>query len=124
MILSFLDLLLHFIHIAVIIINATFWIFLRTLRVAQVMLALTTASWFGLGFFYGFGYCFLTDWQWQVKTKLGEANLPNSYIKYILDALTGIDWAPLHVDVLTFVVFLISVFGCAIQTYRYRKVLG
>jgi hypothetical protein len=30
-------------------------------------LILTTFSWFILGIFYGFGYCFLTDWHWEVR---------------------------------------------------------
>lgn len=119
--LTFLDWLLHFLHIAVIVINTTFWISPKTIRVAQVMLLLTTISWFGFGFVYGFGYCFLTDWQWQVKEKLGETNLPQSYIKYALDNLTGKAWSPILVDSLTLIVFLISILGCGLQSYRYRS---
>lgn len=119
--LNLLDWLLHFLHIAVIVINTTFWLSSRTLRLAQVMLVLTTISWFGFGLVYGFGYCFLTDWQWQVKEKLGESNLPHSYIKYALDGVTGGDWSPLFVDSLTAAVFVISVVGCVISTRHFQK---
>lgn len=119
--LALLDWLLHFLHIAVILINTTFWIWPKTLRLAQVMLVLTAISWFGFGVAYGFGYCFLTDWQWQVKEKLGETGLPQSYIKYALDSLTEKDWSPVLVDSLTVLVFVISVIGCAIMSYRNRS---
>lgn len=115
-----LDWLLHFLHIAVIVVNTTFWISPKTLRVAQVTQGLTLISWFGFGIFYGFGYCVLTDWQWQVKEQLGETDLPYSYIKYALDGVTGVSWSPVLVDALTLVVFWASVLGCAIQTYRFR----
>ena len=51
-----------------------------------------------LGIFYGWGYCPFTDWHWEVKRKLGESNLPNSYVKYYVDKLTGYTWDPLAVD--------------------------
>ena len=48
--------------------------------------------------FYGWGYCPCTDWHWEIKRRLGEVDLPNSYIKYYADKLTGISWDPLTVD--------------------------
>ena len=47
--------------------------------------------------------CPCTDWHWQVKRKLGETELPASYIKYYLDYLTGQNWNPTVVDVLVLV---------------------
>lgn len=119
--LELLDILFHIFHISIIVINTTFWLSLRTLRIAQVTLVLTAISWFGFGFFYGFGYCFLTDWHWQIKEELGETNLPLSYIKLVLDRTTGMNWEPEVVDKWTFIVLIVSVLGCLIQTFRPRK---
>ena len=56
------------------------------------MLSLTGASWLFLGLIVGtLGYCPLTDWHFKVLEKLGKTNIPNSYIKYLADRLTGLD---------------------------------
>ena len=49
---------------------------------------------------YGWGYCPLTDWHWQVKRALGETGLPASWVKYYLDRITGISWDTALVDAL------------------------
>ncbi len=85
-------------HLALIIFNLTGWIWKRTRRAHMFVICLTLASWTVLGFFYGFGYCPLTDWHWAVLEKLGKADLPNSYLKYLLDLLTGLDWNAQLVD--------------------------
>ncbi len=119
--LNLLDWAFHFFHLTVIIINLTFWIFPRTLRIAQITQLLTLLSWFGFGMFYGFGYCFLTDWQWQLKERMGEKELPMSYIKLVLDRTTGQDWNPELIDRATLVALLLAVVGCLIQTFRNKK---
>lgn len=68
------------------------WIWPRTRPLHLLVIGLTVSSWFVLGFFYGFGYCPFTDWHWQVKEALGETNLPNTYVKYYLDRLSGRQW--------------------------------
>ena len=115
-----LDWFFHFLHLSVILVNSTFWLFRPTLRMAQMTLVLTAFSWIVLGYFYGFGYCFLTDWHWQLKASLGETNLPNSYIEYLLEKVSGRDWSSFEADVLTGFVMAISVVGCTIQTLRQR----
>ncbi len=113
-----LDVIFHILHLSIILINLTFWMSFRTLKIAQATVSLTMVSWLGFGFFYGFGYCFLTDWQWQVKEKLGQTNLPASYIKYVLDLITGMNWNPELVDRMALVGLSFSVLGCLIQTIR------
>lgn len=54
---------------------------------------LTTLSWFGLGIWYGWGYCPCTDWHWQVRTRLGYHN-PPSYVQLLVRELTGIALSP------------------------------
>lgn len=119
--LEVLDTLFHVIHISFIIINTTFWMSKRTLRIAQVTLLATLTSWFGFGIFYGFGYCFLTDWHWQIKEKLGETDLPLSYIKLVMDRTTGRDWNAEVIDKATMIILILSVTGCIIQTFRLRN---
>lgn len=85
-------------HTAIVVFNLTGWIWPRTRRLHLLVIGLTCLSWFGLGVFYGWGYCPSTDWHWQVKRRLGETNLPSSYVKYYLDRLTGISWDPVVVD--------------------------
>lgn len=118
--LHILDLFFHIFHLSTIIINVTFWMTFRTLRIAQITLALTLLSWIGLGFIYGFGYCFLTDWHWQIKEKLGESDLPSSYIKFIVDRTFGVNSEPDTVNTFTWIVLAISLVGCLVQTLRKR----
>lgn len=85
-------------HLLLILFNLTGWIWKRTRRAHLFVICLTLASWTVLGFFYGFGYCPLTDWHWDVLEKMGKTNLPNSYLKYLLDLLTGLYWNAKLVD--------------------------
>jgi hypothetical protein len=116
--LQFLDSLFHVIHISIIIINMTFWFSFRTLKIAQVTLLLNMISWIGFGFWHGIGYCFLTDWNWRIKEKMGETNLPASYIKLVVDRTFKVNSDPLLVDWVTFVVLGVSLLGCLFQTIR------
>jgi len=78
--------------------NLTGWLWRRTRRIHLITIGLTILSWFGLGILYGWGYCPCTEWHWQVKYRLGEIDLPYSYVKYYADKLTGHSFNPLLVD--------------------------
>jgi hypothetical protein len=95
---QFLDIGLLVFHSALVLFNLTGWIWPRTRRVHLVTIALTLTSWLALGAFYGLGYCPCTDWHWDVKRRLGERDLPASYIEYYLERATGLDWNPGIVD--------------------------
>ena len=73
------------------------------------MLALTLFSWLILGFWYGFGYCFLTDWEWDVKRRLGETGLPNSFIQYLTNNVFGFNLSSNLVDAFTGGSFLVAI---------------
>jgi len=47
----------------------------------------------------------LTDWHWDIKRSLGETDLPNSFIKYLLDQSFNAEIDPLVVDTGTGAVF-------------------
>lgn len=112
------DIFLHFAHISLILFNLFGWIFPKTRRANLYCLLLTAISWFGLGIYYGIGYCPLTDWQWQVKLKLGQIDLPDSYIKYLANGLTGFDFDPVLVDVLTVVAFFSALVASVYVNFR------
>ena len=86
-------------HTCLTLFNLTGWLWRRTRRIHLITIGLTILSWFGLGLFYGWGYCPCTEWHWQVKYKLGEIDLPYSYVKYYADKLTGLSCDSLVVDV-------------------------
>lgn len=83
---------------------------------------LTAASWFVLGIWYGWGYCPLTDWHWGLKEKLGEKNLPNSFIKYFADKITDRDTDPLLVDAATLGCLAVAVIASVyVNFFRQEK---
>lgn len=92
------NILLAVFHIGLTLFNLVGWAFKKLRRIHLVTIALTLGSWVILGFFYGFGYCFLTDWHWEIKRQLGVQKLPNSFIKYYLDILFDADISPGVVD--------------------------
>jgi len=104
--LRILDYFLGFLHIAFTLFNLLGWIWPKTRKIHFITIALTAASWFILGICYGWGYCFLTDWEWSIKEKLGEHNLPSSFIKYFVDKTSGSDINPAVVNIATLILFL------------------
>ena len=103
---------LHLFHLMTVFFTLFGWIF-KEIRFAHLLLLIITfISWFGLGRFFGFGYCFITDWQWKIKKKLGERPIRGGYIKYLLDRITGRDFDPQKTATntmkLVFVIFFIS----------------
>lgn len=103
-----LDLVLPVLHGILVLFNLTGWAWRRTRRAHLVSITATLLSWTLLGLLYGFGYCPLTDWHWQIKRSLGERDLPASYVKYYLDRATGLDWDPTVVDVVVVVPALVA----------------
>jgi hypothetical protein len=117
---ALLDYFLVAFHGSLVLFNLTGWIWKRTRRLHLAVISLTFLSWFGLGVFFGWGYCPLTDWHWQVKGKLGETNLPDSYIKYYMDGLMGVDSLPFAVDTATLVLALSALVLSCVLNWRDR----
>ena len=99
-----LDIILEFLHIAIIGFNLFGWIFPKTRFLHWISVNITAFSWLVMGFFYGFGYCFLTDWHWQVKSLLNSMPPENSFITYFLHKM-GLHIESSIVDVITAVAF-------------------
>jgi hypothetical protein len=92
-------------HIALILFNLFGWTIKKLRKWNLLTLGLTAASWFLLGAFYGFGYCFLTDWHWQVREKLGYSTDSNSYIHFLFTSIFPITISERLVDLLTAILF-------------------
>jgi hypothetical protein len=98
---SFLDKFFIIFHTLFALFNLFGWIWRKTRKLNLLLLLLTLFSWLILGIWYGIGYCPLTEWHWQVRYRLGLYDMPGSYIKFLLDTLTGWDWNANVVDVMT-----------------------
>lgn len=107
MIWRILDIFFVVFHTGIIIFSLTGWILKKTRRLNLIVLGIIGSSWLFLGLIVGMlGYCPLTDWHFTVLEKLGRTNLPNSYVKYLADRLTGKDFNAHLVDSVTLYLFL------------------
>ena len=110
MIYSILDIFFIIFHSSLVIFNLVGWIWKKTRLYNLITLALTGASWLFLGMIVGTpGYCPLTDWHFRVLEKLGKTDLPNSYMKYLADRITGLDINASLVDNVTLYTFLAAI---------------
>jgi len=87
---KFLDLFFTVFHSCLVLFNLFGWIWKKTRLANLICLLLTGGSWVVLGIFYGFGYCPLTDWHFQVLGNLGYTGLPDSYLSFLFTRLTGL----------------------------------
>lgn len=119
---NFLNIFFHFVHLGLISFNLLGWLWKKTRKMNLLCLFLTFFSWFGLGLIFGIGYCPITEWHWQVKLRLGEYDIPASYIKYLLDNTVGPVFDSHLVDILTFSFFLIAlVFSIYLNRRDWRR---
>jgi len=105
---QFLNYFFFFFHTAFMLFNMSGWIFRKTRKWNLLTLLLTAFSWFILGIWYGWGYCLCTDWHWQIREKLGYHDKQNSYVEFLLEKLTGVDFNQNLVEKGTLIVFLMS----------------
>jgi hypothetical protein len=100
-----LDLFFFIFHSLLIIFSLFGWLCRRTRRLHFIVMLCIAFFWFFIGIWYGIGYCPFTDWHWDIRQALGDDNLPYSYIKFLLDSLTGLTFNPVLVDYLTGILF-------------------
>lgn len=106
--LQFIDYFFLVFHTGLILFNLFGWLWKPTRNGHLVVIILTFASWGILGIWYGWGYCPLTDWHWDVLYLLGETDLPNSYISYLLRRLLSVDMPDSWVDMMTLMLALLA----------------
>jgi len=101
-------------HSTWIIFNLFGWMWKKTRLANLITLSLTAFSWFILGIWYGYGFCPSTEWHWQVRIKLGIYDMPSSYLKFLIDSMTGLNISEGAVNIFAFV-FLILAFSVSIM---------
>ena len=87
--------------------NVTGWLFQKVRILHLFTMLLTLFSWVILGIWYGFGYCFCTDWHWRVREILGRPIESWSYIHFLIKEISGFNPDPYLVDKITVAVFLV-----------------
>lgn len=121
---QFLNIFFFIFHTVFTLFNIVGWAFTKTRKLHLVTLSLTAFSWFVLGIWYGWGYCFCTHWHWTVREKLGYNDSSHSYIHFLILKLTGANLNPQLVEIGTLVLFLLS-FALSIwfnvKSYRRRQ---
>ena len=118
--LIFLDYFFLIFHTLLILFNVFGWIW-KPLRLANLItLVLTGSSWFLLGIFYGFGFCPLTEWHFSIVEKLGETDLPYSYIQYLVSRISGIMPDEKLTDHLTLVFYFLALAASAFVNLKER----
>ena len=113
MLYPFLNIFFFVFHTVFPLFNIVGWTLPKTRKLHLITLSITAISWFVLGIWYGLGYCFCTDWHFQIREKMGYIDSSNSYIHFLILQLTGLNLNPKLVDNATLIVFLIS-FGLSI----------
>ena len=125
MIYHVLDYFFFIFHTSLILFNLFGWIFPKTRKWNLLTLLLTAFSWFVLGISHGWGYCIFTDWHWMVRNKLGYHDISYSYNHLLVLKLTGINFSPQLVDIVTVVGFFTAIIlsiWINIRDYRRRKI--
>ncbi len=107
--LQVLDIFYTAAHLLLIGFNLLGWIWPKTRSLHLWSVGITLFCWLVIGMWFGFGYCPLTDWHWQVKEQSGERNLPASFITYLLNNVFGMGINEQLSDVLTVVLFALAI---------------
>jgi hypothetical protein len=116
------DVALTVLHVAVVLAILFLWIPRRTRRWHLWLVLATALSWFALGLRYGIGYCFLSDWHWQVKRWRGQTDLPNSFIHHALADWLRLPLTETSTEVLTGLVFaFVGVLSLMLNIGEWRR---
>jgi hypothetical protein len=114
------DRLLYVGHLSAMLFIMFGWMLPETRMANWYVIVLVFLSWFGLGFVFGFGFCLLTGIQAKIRQRLGYAEPMDSFVKHVLDRVTGRDLNPLHVEIGTQAGFYISAAASAWVNFGHR----
>lgn len=118
----FLNYFFFIFHTALTLFNTLGWAWAKTRSWNLLTLLLTAFSWFVMGIWYGWGYCFCTDWHYDVRERLGYHDQQGSYIRFLVYKLTGKDFSEQLVENVTLIVFFISlILSIILNTRDYRR---
>lgn len=116
-----LDYVFLWFHTLLIVLNLFGWIFVKTRKLQRVALVITLFSWLVLGLVYGWGYCVLTDWHWNVLAELDRVPSQSVYVAYLLERLLHIQISRETSDVITVIGLLFGIAGCFWAIWWERK---
>jgi hypothetical protein len=116
-----LDYFFTLLHLVIIGFNLLGWIWPATRKAHFIVVVVTASCWLILGIWYGIGYCPITDWQWQLKESMGETNLPDSFIKYMVDKVSPLEVSAELIDILTAACFALAAFLSVYLNFFRRK---
>lgn len=105
---KFLDVFFIVFHASLVVFNVTGWLFRKTRFLNLLTQTMTAFSWFFLGIWYGWGYCFWTDWHFKIRAILGYEDVSSSYIHFLILQITGLNLPEKPVMVLTMAIFLMA----------------
>lgn len=92
---SIANVLLHFVHLALIGLVAVGWWFCESRLLSNLLILATLISWYGLKPVFAkdsdFGYCIITDIQWNLRRRIGLPAPKGGYVKFLTDVLLGGD---------------------------------
>lgn len=118
--LHLLDILFTLLHLLIIGFNLCGWIFPATRKLHFIFIVATACSWLILGIWFGMGYCPVTDWQWRVKEQLGARNLPDSFITYFVNKVSGRAFSDSFINILTMLFFVLAA-GLSVYFNFFRR---
>ncbi len=119
--LSILNVLFTIAHLLLISFILSGWLWKKTRKAHFIAVVIIALSWFVLGIWYGWGYCPLTDWHWDVKDKLGEKDLPNSFVKYFADQVTGKNISSSLIDGVTVACLILAAMASVYANFFSKK---
>lgn len=119
-----LDVAFFVLHAALILFNMFGWAFEKTRKWQLVTLALTTASWFVMGYWKGWGYCFCTDWHFAIRQARGFEEYHATYIQLLAYVLAGQGMSDTFAENLALSVFIAILLCTACANWPRRRRLA
>jgi hypothetical protein len=118
--LRFADRGLYALHLTTTTIIVFGWIPSETRMLNWYLIVATFISWLGLGVMYGFGFCLFTSIQSRIRQRLGEGPPIESFMKDLLDRITGRDLNANYVEIVTQAVFYFCAAASFYVNFGYR----
>lgn len=84
-----LNILFHLAHLSFMTFSAVGWVRPSWRPWHLLVQASVIFSWYVLGIWKGWTYCLLTDLHWGIRRRMGLADTPETYVKYLFNHLGG-----------------------------------
>ena len=108
--LKVMNALMHFAHLSFVIFCMIGWLLPYQWLYLAAMVGVLL-SWFGLGIFFGFGYCFLTAIHWRIRRRLGIVDRTDSYVEWLVNRIGVYSFSKNTINQLTMILFFLGLFA-------------